>query len=443
LSVNPLTNVVGLGAQIRLAGTMQPLPIKEIASQFAAAIDKSQDLSLPDIRRRQSMLLEKLCRHARSHVPFYRDSGRLNPVFRRDDSFDLAGWEEVPVLTRAEAHDNEHALLAEKVPNEMLPLSDDRTSGSTGTPLRIKRSFMQMISSQVLFNRAVKWNKCGPVRRLAITDVVTEDAENEVAADGNIILPAHLDPSQQVDIIARERPSHAIAFPNLVEAWIDTERFDDLSSLRTIFTTGEVLRPEIRRLLEQKLKITVVNFYSATETGPIALAGPDGRLRVSEEALLLEQPSGPIDPSKPVPVVATPFYAYGMPLLRYATGDYVRFSARRAREAVGLRRLEAVLGRERSLFRRRDGSRVWPAVHGDVLGDIIELRGWQLVQETLDDIVLKIVTPSSPPPEAISRCCAAMDKMVPGFNVRLEIVDRIADERVSGKRFESCLSLVS
>jgi len=426
---------------------LQPLPVNEIARQFAAAMDKSQDLPPPDIQRRQRMLLERLCRHAHAHVPFYRDSKRLAPLFGKDGTFDHERWSEIPVLTRAEAQDNEKALLAEKLPPEMLPLMNDRTSGSTGTPLRIKRTSMQMIYSQVLLQRAVKWNNCGPMQRLAITDVVAQDDERVDGAPSSpeqpVLIPAHLSAAEQMDIVAREKPHHAIVFPNLVEAWIETGDLDKLASLHTIFTTGEVLRPEIRALLDRSLKVRIINLYSATETGPIAIAGPDGRLRVSEEILLLEQPSGPVDPSKPVAVVTTPFYAYGMPLLRYATGDYVRFSSRRPREATGLRRLENVLGRERSLFRRADGTRIWPAVHGDILGDIIPLRGWQLVQETVDDIVLKIVSPVTPTDEAVLQCRRALEKMVPGFGTRIEVVDRIADERATGKRFESCISMLA
>jgi phenylacetate-CoA ligase len=426
------------------------IPIDAISRHFSAAIEKSQDLARPEVQRRQTQLLEKLCRHARQHVPFYRDTKRLDPLFRQDGSFSRDGWDDVPILTRGEAVDNEVALTAEKVPSEMLPVADDRTSGSTGTPFRIKRSFMQAISSHVLFERAAKWNKCGPITKLAITDVVPVEARDhhadgaqEVNESSSVIVPAHLDPLKQIEIIARYKPSHIIAFPNLVQAWMETGNFGALASLRTMFSTGEVLRPEIRDMLERQLKVRVINFYSATETGPIAVAGPDGRLRISEEALLLEQPDGPVDPSRPVLVTATPFYAYAMPLIRYATGDYVRFSSRRPRESVGLRRLEAVLGRERNLFRRRDGARIWPAVHGDVIGDIIPLRGWQLVQETIDQLVMKIVTPAAPDAEALAKCREALEKMVPGFDIRLEVVDRIDDDRANGKRFESCLSLLA
>lgn len=81
-------------------------------------------------------------------------------------------------------------------------------------------------------------------------------------------------------------------------------------------------------------------------------------------------------------------------------------------------------------------------MHGDVIGDIIPLRGWQLVQESYDDIKLKIVTSTSPSEDQFARIRAELSRMVPGFSVSLQLVDAIADDRAHGKRFESCLSLV-
>ena len=416
--------------------------LNTIAASLASAFQKSQHLSPTDIQRRQRQLLERLCRHAAAHVPFYRDTNRLAPLFGADGSFSLDRWEEIPVLTRGEAQQNERALMADRIPPEMLPVTDDRTSGSTGTPLRIKRTFLQSMTSQILLERAVGWNKCGPIRRLAIVDVVEDDHQPSREPGAPVIVPAQLDPSAQLDMLAEHQPSHVLVFPNLLEAWIESGRLERLKSVRALFTTGEILRGEIQRLVKTELGLQVVNFYSTTETGPIGIGGPDGRMRVSEETIWLEGNEALAHNPRPTPVIATPFYGYAMPLIRYATGDYIRFSAHRRRESAGLRRLETVLGRERNLFRRRDGARYWPAVHGDVIGDIIPLRGWQLVQESYDDILLKIVTAVSPSEEQLARVRGELGKMVPGFSVSLQLVDAIADDRAHGKRFESCLSLV-
>lgn len=417
--------------------------LNAIAASLSSAFRKSQDLSPTDIQRRQQHLLERLCRHAVAHVPFYRDSNRLAPLFGADGSFRLDRWEEIPVLTRAEAQQNERALTADRLPPEMLPVTDDRTSGSTGTPLRIKRTFLQAMTSQILLERAVGWNRCGPIGRLAIVDVVENDDHQSSREPGApVIVPAQLDPSAQLDMVAEHQPSHVLVFPNLLEAWIESGRLERLKSVRALFTTGEILRSEIRELVKTELGMQVVNFYSTTETGPIGIGGPDGRMRVSEETIWLEGSEALAHSSRPTPVIATPFYGFAMPLIRYATGDYIRFSAHRRRESPGLRRLETVLGRERNLFRRRDGTRIWPAVHGDVIGDIIPLRGWQLVQDSYDDITLKMVTSAVPSEEQLARVQVELGKMVPGFSVSLQLVDAIADDRAHGKRFESCLSLV-
>ena len=61
-----------------------------------------------------------------------------------------------------------------------------------------------------------------------------------------------------------------------------------------------------------------------------------------------------------MPVVVTPLFAFATPLIRYAPGDYVRFSTAAPKRAPGLRRLEAVIGRARNLLRLPDGRPFFP-----------------------------------------------------------------------------------
>jgi phenylacetate-coenzyme A ligase PaaK-like adenylate-forming protein len=64
---------------------------KAIFQQLTQAFAASPDFSRREVERRQTGLLERLVRHAVANVPFYRDSGRLNPLFRADGAFDMAG----------------------------------------------------------------------------------------------------------------------------------------------------------------------------------------------------------------------------------------------------------------------------------------------------------------------------------------------------------------
>ena len=147
---------------------MSDLQAKLIFQQLTQAFAASPDFPRREVERRQTALLERLVRHAAANVPFYRDSGRLKPLFRADGAFDLAGWNDVPVLTRNEAKANEDALHARVTPPDMGELAAYSTSGSTGTPLKFRQTLVQRVASEVLINRALRWNDLWPIRAFAL-----------------------------------------------------------------------------------------------------------------------------------------------------------------------------------------------------------------------------------------------------------------------------------
>ena len=55
-------------------------------------------------------------RHARTTVPYYRDTGRLDVLFTTDDRIDWGRWDQVAILTRSEAQANSAAVFAESMP---------------------------------------------------------------------------------------------------------------------------------------------------------------------------------------------------------------------------------------------------------------------------------------------------------------------------------------
>ncbi len=419
---------------------MVALPAEIVFQQLTQAFATSQDLSLHEVRRRQTALLERLARHADAHVPFYRDSKRLKSLFRADGAFDLAGWSDVPILTRNDAKEHEEALQARCIPADMGALETHSTSGSTGTPLKFRQTLVQRVASEVLVNRVLRWHGLWPIQRIATS---TYTAVAGAPAPGMLKVPAGLAFVEQVELLRRNRTTHVIAAPSIAAAWADVAAPQDLPDLTAVMATGEVLRPEIRAKIERKLNVKVVNLYSASELGPIASEGPDGRLRISEETLFLEGPSTAHDPKAPTRVVVTPFYAFGTPLIRYAPGDYVRFSNANIKSAKGLRRLEDVIGRQRNLLRRPDGSLFIPRNFlARDLEAILDYREWQLVQTSLTDIMLKIVLPHPPSAQQWRALQDHVKNGLPNHNTKVVIVDRIDNNISSGKAYEMYLSLI-
>lgn len=410
-----------------------------IFEQMTRAFAASQNFARQEVERRQALLLERVVRHADAYSPFYCDSKRLKPLFRPDGSFDLAGWKDVPILSRNEAKSNQDALHARQVPADMGSLETRMTSGSTGTPLTIRLTSAQAIASEVLVNRALRWHDLWPIERIATS---TFKATPIHVGPGMLKVPSGIPFADQVDLLRSHSITHAIVKPSVAAAWADIARPGDLPKLKAVMATGEMLLPEVRSKIERKLGAKVVNLYSSNELGPIASEGPEGRLRVNEENLFLEGSSAQ-DTEGLVEVVATPFYAFGTPLIRYAPGDYIRFSSMRARDAKGLRRLREVVGRRRNLLRQPDGSPFAPDhPRSGRLGAILDHREWQLVQTSLVDIALRIATPRPPTPQQFEALCAYLRKSLPNHNTSVEIVDSIANDMRTGKSFEVFMSLI-
>lgn len=388
----------------------------------------------------QAKLLERLARHARAHVPFYRDGRRLAPLFRADDHFDMAGWSDVPLLSRAEAHANADALVAETVPPEMRPLVADCTSGSTGTPLRFLRTELARVTAEALLGRAITWHTPGVSGRGVGPIVVSRFVETEpppAAGHGPHTLPVRWSSADQIAFLRKHPPGLVVTYPNLLATWLETAGPDLFAASTLIVLTGEVLRPEARARFARVLTAKIIEAYSTSELGPIAFEAPDGVLRLCEESVFIEGPEPRRQRAVPAPVLATPFYSYATPLIRYAPGDWATFAAAPSPTTPGLRGLTQVLGRERNAFRRRDGSGFWPGLSAKSLSKFVAYRDWQLIQEEVDRFVLRLVLDGPADAAALRRLAGHVSAAVGGGRVEIRPETAIPDNRATGKAYES------
>jgi len=68
----------------------------QIVRRLVASLAKTQYTPAEELLHNQRSLLERLIRHARAHVPFYRDTGRLDALFKSDDTIHWENWSQVP-----------------------------------------------------------------------------------------------------------------------------------------------------------------------------------------------------------------------------------------------------------------------------------------------------------------------------------------------------------
>ena len=90
------------------------MDLRQITLEYIQVLDACERDSREEMSRYHASLLERLCRHARATVPFYRD--RLNVLFDSQDRFLLERWDEVAILTRQDVIQNKEALTSTDVP---------------------------------------------------------------------------------------------------------------------------------------------------------------------------------------------------------------------------------------------------------------------------------------------------------------------------------------
>ena len=378
-----------------------------LANAFLQALLKTQFQSPDAMRAYQRELLERLLRHARARVRFYRE-GRLDPLFAPDGTIAWERWGEVPILTRAEAQANADQLFADDVPPECGAVTEGRTSGSTGRPLHFRINSLLAAAGTAMLERGLVWAGLPPVGALAwirydyagaapYPDGAAYRAEVRGATRIIHTLSVAAAIEDQGRWLARIKPEIVMGYPNAL-ALVGQALPPELSghAFRLVVCNGEAASEDVRRTIERAFGCPTMNLYSASEIGTIAVedCGVD-QLYVSEETVLAEAGDAADERSERGQVlsalVVTPFYNYAMPLIRYAPGDFVVFDATPAPDARTLRRLGRVAGRERNAFVLPSGRRWWPTYVAGEIGKYLAFDQIQFAQTAPGRIEVRFV----------------------------------------------------
>ena len=94
---------------------------------------------------------------------------------------------------------------------------------------------------------------------------------------------------------------------------------------------------------------------------------------------VLNEAGKPVEPGETGEVVATSFYNYAMPFIRYATGDFAELGGPCPCGRV-LPVLKRILGRRRNRFTLAGGRIAWPIVELGELTALFSIGDYQIVQ---------------------------------------------------------------
>ena len=423
-------------------------------------LNDSEYLEPEVVERRQLDALHRVLRHSARTVPYYRDSPGYVPVAGLP-RITAADWRQVPILTRAAIQQAGTGLRSAKLPPEHEPVNEVVSAGSTGPPVLVLGTKVTGLFWQAITLRDMLWHGRDMGLKLA---AIRADRADQIPPEGLVlsnwapflesayptgecaILGITNDIATQAQWLVAQDPEYLLSYPSNVQALADHFQATGatLPRLREVWTYGEALRPELRPASARAWGVRVVDMYSSQELGYLALQCPRAHTyHVQSESVYLEILDGAGEPCRPGEVgrvVISSLHNYASPLLRYEIGDYAEMGGACVCGRT-LPVINRIVGRERNMWIRPDGQRMWPVFPPAVWGHLEPIRQLQLVQHTVGQIEARVVGPRALSRAEEAELVAALQQHFPWpFELRLTYLREI--DRVAGMKFEDFVSLV-
>ena len=329
--------------------------------------------------------LRKLIDHAYGSVPLYRerfDSAGIRPDMIRT----LDDLKELPVISK---RDLQSADMKARVSSRYRAheLTKVHTSGSTGRPFTIYWDRHWKATQRALFLRALLSTGYRFADKAAILTEEVDTRRTPRWMNWRYI-SYNDDPHRICSILNDLRPK-------LLYGWVTPlrrlalharEHGERLYRPEIVITTAEALDRDTRGLLRDVFAADPFEFYGLSEMGWVATECPqhDG-LHISEDTLVAEFPDM-VQGSDTSRLILTNLDLYGMPLIRYETGDLVTLEANQPCRCGRLsRRIAKVQGRNVDCVKLPGGQTLLPYDITRVIELIKGIGRYRVVQRRLGE----------------------------------------------------------
>lgn len=373
-------------------------------------LETSQWESAESLHAQQMEKFGRLAAHAWRHSPFFR-LRFAGAGLDMEQPWTAERCARIPLLTRSELMLQAEHLHCHAVPPQHGGCGETKSAGSTGQPVTVRKTEYANLFWLALTLREHLWHRRDFSATLAIVKALAPvvDDPQQAARIGwghpvSLLYqtgpaysqPLSLDMRRQAAWLARIDPEYLLTYPSNLSALLDLYGRDDAPlppALREVRTLGETLHPGLRERCAA-FGLGVTDLYSSQETGIIATQCPvSGLYHTQDENLIVEvldAQGRPCAPGETGRVVITDLSNYATPLIRYEIRDYAEVGPA-CPCGRGLGTLKRILGRRRNMVTLPDGSKHWPLVGAHHYRDIADIRQYQVVQHSVEDLEVRLV----------------------------------------------------
>jgi phenylacetate-CoA ligase len=339
--------------------------------------------TLEERRRFTEMRLKKVLQAA-SRTPYGRQVGAGK---------DIAAW---PLLEKSLVRDDPLAFV---LPPVWLS-SPASTSGTTGLPLKLYRSFHSVCVEQASIDRLMLAKGVNP--RTARTAVLRGENIKDptdrqppfwkFAAGGQrmVMSSNHLSPQTieaYYSALTAFAPECLMAYPTALESLCRLlQEAGRCLHIPLVVTSSETLTPQTRRLAQEVLGAELVDYYGQAERVAFAYSFREEEYRFLAGYAFVELlPSGEEEDAVLYEIVGTNLWNLKMPLIRYRTGDLIRLPKGLSTSQIeaicyGVEPFGGVLGRQGDYLVSPDGAHLMGIDH--IPRDVEHVVRMQVIQES-------------------------------------------------------------
>ena len=387
--------------------------------------------------------LSSLLKVAYDEVPFYRnlmnDAGTKPDDIRRPSDL----WR-LPVVTKkALGADYPHLTTR----NTGRKAYEACSSGSTGTNFRVKEDSETAGIHRASFLLALEWAGWRLGEPHLQTGITPERSLDRQLKDS--LLRCHYVSARDLsdssldatlELLESYRIQHLWGYPGSLYCLAQRARESGWNrSLRSIVTWGDNLYLHYRQKIEHTFKTRILDTYGCGEGVQIAAqCGQANTYHVHTPDVVVEcvDDSGrAVGSGQLGQLLITRLHPGPMPLIRYQIGDVgVMGNGQLCRCGRGYEIMESIDGRDTDIVLTPAGNHLIVHFFTGILEHFAEVESFQVVQEEIESIVLRIVPSKEFSNDTAARIVSTLqEKGARGVRIDVELVD-VIPLAPSGKR---------
>ena len=416
-----------------------------------AFLNKSQWWKPEQLEELQNKKLRALIRHSYKNVPYYHRIFKENNL-KPDDIKTKDDLKKLPFLTKDIIRKNLSDLLAKDF-KKWKP-RQNATSGSTGEPLKYYITMDSISIGWASGFRAWGWTgyKLGDKYAMLggsslVPKNITLKKRIRYLFERVLPLTSLYMTEEKMMEYARKleefKPKFIRGYPSalfILAKYLHENDYNDIRP-RAVFTTAETLLPYQRKVIEDVFGCDVYDGYGCRDGNANAMECVEHTgYHIAAEQVIMELVSMKdgehVSPGEMGEIIATDLHNYAMPFIRYAVEDVAVPSDEICPCGRGLPLLKSIEGRVFDIIKLKDGTMLSGVPITGELDDMESVKQYQIIQESNDEMIVKIVKEKSYTEEDTKRILRMLRERVgKEMNIKIAFVNEIPTTKAGKRRY--------